>query len=321
MSIRASSSRQIDTLISDLAGDDAVRRDAAVARLTVIGARAMERLLDLAATSAKPAAATAALRALEGIGDDRAVPVALRRAADDDAATAAAAIAVARPFLRGKDGAAIVDRLTALALDLQRPDPVRAAAVQALRDLEARTVAPLLASLAADPSASVRAAAQPGRTRQRTTEHAAADGSEPVRQWLAREGPGAPLTSLLGVIERARERAASESATPRAPWATTRAAAHLVLARRASRIALYDLKEWLEKDRSPLPMDALAALALIGDQSCLESIAAAHQRSKEKWWRDHLLEAFHGIVKREHLTPRHAVMKKIAKRWPRISRP
>ena len=65
----------------------------------------------------------------------------------------------------------------------------------------------------------------------------------------------------------------------------------------------------------------MAALSLIGDATCLESIAAAYAHAPAKpddWWRGHLVDAFRAIVKREKLTARHAVMKKIQKRWPAI---
>ena len=94
--------------------------------------------------------------------------------------------------------------------------------------------------------------------------------------------------------------------------------AHLALARRGSRLAVYDLRESLEKAKDPLPVDALAALSLVGDASCLESIASAHGRSRDTWWRTHLLELFQTIAKREKLTPRHAVIKRIAAKWPEL---
>ena len=46
--IKASSHTQIDALIRDLASAREVTRDAAVARLTVIGARAIDRLTRVA---------------------------------------------------------------------------------------------------------------------------------------------------------------------------------------------------------------------------------------------------------------------------------
>jgi hypothetical protein len=59
----------------------------------------------------------------------------------------------------------------------------------------------------------------------------------------------------------------------------------------------------------------------IGDAACLDAIAAAAVQSSPEsgpadWWRQHLARlAFHTIVKREGLTRRHGVIRKIAKRW------
>jgi len=76
--IRASSGRQIDALIAELSSPNALTRDGAVARLTVIGERAVPRLLAIAAqVSAGPETRVAALHALDGIGDLRALEPAL----------------------------------------------------------------------------------------------------------------------------------------------------------------------------------------------------------------------------------------------------
>lgn len=135
-----------------------------------------------------------------------------------------------------------------------------------------------------------------------------------MREWIAREAGNAPLTSVLALIERIREREGHEPADRRAEWTNARMSAHLALARRGSRVALFDLRESLAQ-AAPLPSDALAALALSGDRSCLEPIASAYARAKDKRWRDGLLEAFHAIVKREKLTSRHALIKRLEKRW------
>jgi len=76
---------------------------------------------------------------------------------------------------------------------------------------------------------------------------------------------------------------------------------------------------------APLPVEFLAALSTAGDVSCLEAVVAAYARATasadpkrpkgDSWWRDHLADAFKTIVKRERLTRRHAVVKKIEKRW------
>ena len=104
MPIRVSSTKQIEALVADLRSPDAVKREAGVARLTVIGARAVERLIAVAETGAEPAPARAAAwRALEAIGDPRALDPALHALASPaiDADAGVAAIGVARVFVRG----------------------------------------------------------------------------------------------------------------------------------------------------------------------------------------------------------------------------
>ena len=77
VAIRASSSKQIDSLIADLSAASGVTRETAVARLTLLGARAVERLLTVAASHASADARTAAWRTLEAIADQRALDPAL----------------------------------------------------------------------------------------------------------------------------------------------------------------------------------------------------------------------------------------------------
>jgi hypothetical protein len=139
-----------------------------------------------------------------------------------------------------------------------------------------------------------------------------------VRRALSGGGADAPLPVLLQVIEKVREREHAEPPQRRPEWTAVRAAVHVALARRDSRIALYDVKEALEAAAAPLPVDMLAALTLVGDRSCLEAVAAAAARSGDEWWRSRLLELFRTIAQREQVTPRHAVMKKILRRWPAL---
>jgi hypothetical protein len=120
---------------------------------------------------------------------------------------------------------------------------------------------------------------------------------------------------VLGIVERVREREAAEPPGRRDAWTAVRFAAHLVLARRKSRIALYDLRESFEAAKAPLPVDALAAVTLVGDASCLEAIASAYTRSRNSAWRRQLLETFHAVVKREKLTSRHAVIRRLQKKF------
>jgi hypothetical protein len=331
VTIRASSSKQIDALVADLSAASAVTREAAVARLTVLGARAVERVIAAAEAGGDAAARPAAWRTLEAIGDRRALEPALAAlaAAELDPAVGVAAASVARVHLRGAHGASAVDRLATVLLDRARPEEVRLAALRALRELDTATIAPILTSLADDPSATIRTEAalksgtaprgpdDPAATITRAAETGLPDDPDALRQALSRSGEAVSLPLLLRIVERVREREASESAAGREEWTLTRAAAHVALAHRGSRLALYDLRESLDAAIAPLPVEFLAALSLVGDASCLEAIAGAHARARNVWWRDHLARAFREIVARERLTKRHAALKRIEKRLPR----
>jgi HEAT repeat protein len=209
-------------------------------------------------------------------------------------------------------------------MDQRRPDAVRVAAVRSLRELEPGTVAPLMRSLVRDRSEAVRtaavagkdsAAADPVAALRQLAQNPLPDDAGAVKRAVLAAAENAPLPVLLDIVERVRDREASEPRPRRAAWGMVRAAAHLALARRGSRLALYDLRESLGRTREPLPVDALAALDIIGDSSCLEPIAAAYARTTDAWWRDHLTQAFDTIAARERLTPRHSVIKKIVAKY------
>ena len=330
VAIRPSSSKPIGALITDLSAGSAVTRETAVARLTLMGARAVERLIAAAESGCDAAARVAAWRTLEAIGDPRALEPALAALAapDGDPAIGAAAAGVARVHLRGARGASAVDRLATVLLDQTRHETVRLAALRALRELEPATIAPILAALAGDPNTAIRTeAGLSDRGAPRSAEDPAtivaraADGGLPddpasLRHALNLSGATAPLTALQQVVDRVREREGSEPAAARDAWRLTRAAAHVALAHHGSRLALYDLRESLDSATAPLPVEFLTALSLIGDASCLEAIASAHAKAKDAWWRHHLADAFDAIVKREKLTRRHAVLRRVEKRWP-----
>jgi len=350
--IKASSARQIDTLIADLGSDRSATREAAVARLTLFGARAVDRLLLLLDAGGSCEARAAALRALEAIADPRALDRVLDALDAADPPVACAAAAAARVFLRGPRGTVAVDRLTTAVLDTARNDDVRIAALRALDDLERSTLAPLLDALDRDPSDAVKAATKrtaavdPVEVVRRAADRGLPQDPGELAEALTRAGASVALPLLLRVIERVREREVSEAPAARAEWTMVRGRAHMALAARGSRIALYDLREALEaapattsptstaSTAAPLPVEFLAALSTAGDVSCLESVAAAYARSAaaaiahkgrggpgdNAWWRDRLADVFKTIVKREQLTARHAVMRKIQKRWPEIFR-
>jgi HEAT repeat protein len=331
--IKASDGRQIDALIAKLSSDSGSTREAAVARLTVLGTRTVDRLIAVVESHAPVLARVAALQALEAIASPRAIDVALKALDDSDPAVASAAVSTAQTFLRSARGADVVDRVTQVALDpLRRPD-VRLAAIEGLSTLESATLMPLWRILAQDSNPQVRARAEAEASPKPATPpdplrdvSAAAEGPLPddpiaLGHAVAKAAASIPLPILQGLVDRVREREAVEPPGRRAEWTKTRAAAHLALAGRGSRLALYDLRESLERATGPLPVEFLAALSQIGDASCLEAIAAAYahspasNRGSADWWREHLASAFHTIVKREGLTRRHAVIRKIAKRW------
>lgn len=328
MAIRASSSKQIDALVADLASADTVKREAAIARLTVLGARAVERVTALTTSSAAGPVRTAAFRALEGIADPRVFEPAIQAIADADPGVAMAAIAVARLFVRSARAATAVDRLTAVTVDGRRPETVRLAALGALRDLDAATIAPLLTSLSTDPNEAIRTAAASPRVRRRTARdpldllaraanQGLPDDPDSIRQAIAQAGGIAPLEHLLKIVERVRDREGSPSPGRRGDnWAAARASAHVALAERGSRLGVYDLRESLERSRGPLPVEFLTALSLVGDASCLEAIARAHTEARDAWWRDHLAAAFQAIIARERLTKRHAALRRVEQRSP-----
>jgi hypothetical protein len=334
LAIKASSSKQIDALIADLGAASTVMRETAVARLTLLGGRATDRLIAAAQDGGSADGQAAAWRALEGIGDARALEPALAALAQPHLAPAvgAAAAGIARLHLRGAHGARAVDRLASVLLDRARHETVRLAALRALQELDPATIAPITASLADDPSAAIRAEtsitgpfAPNGEVDSATVLARAADGTLPddpgaLRQALSREGADLSLPRLLRIVEHVREREGAEPARMRDEWRLARAAAHVALAGRKSRLALYDLRESLDGAKTPLPVEFLAALSMIGDASCLESIIAARTRARDAWWRAHLADAFRTIVVREKLTRRHAVVKRIEKRSPEALR-
>jgi HEAT repeat protein len=326
--IRRSSGKQLDVLIADLSADRSDVRDAAIARIAVLGERAVERLVEVVDGSKNAIARLGALQALEAISSPRALDVALQAVDDPNVNVVIAAIGVMRAFLKGPRGVAAVDRLTTISMDRSRPDAVRGAALRMLESLDARTVAPLREALRADPQAAVAAlAADPtGESDDKSdllreaVQQPLPDDASGIREAVKSAGDAAPLALLHQLIERIREREQAETGTRRAEWTGARAITHLALARRGSRLALYDLRESLEAARGPLPVEFLAALREIGDVSCLEPLALAysHAPSGDNWWRRHLLDAFRAIVGRARLTRRHAVMKRIALRTPDI---
>lgn len=344
MVIKRSSAREVAGLLEDLEKGDENAREAAVARLSVIGTRAVEGLIRVAGSPAPAPVRTAALAALEAIGDPRGIDAALTILQEDDGGLALPAAAVLRQALESPRGDDVLDRLVSLALDSTRADRPRLAALDALQGLPPKVLAPIWRKLKDDPSAAIRGALAGAGPLQEmdpvSAVESAASGSLPddpetIRRWLAGASGQVALPILHRLIEAIRTReAATTDAAGRAAWTTARAAVHAALAERGSRVALYDLRETLEHS-TLVPVEMLSALERIGDASCLEPIASAYARlstpteaaegaaspspgasASSPWWRRHLATAFRAIAAREKVTERHAVVRRIRSRWP-----
>jgi HEAT repeat protein len=340
--IRRSASNEIQQLVADLREDGPesdVRRESAVARLRVIGPRAVGHILS--ALNGDPpltaAGRVAMLRALEGQPDSRIVDVVLGALDDADPDVQRAAVRAARGMLDGQRGPLVLDRLAGMALDPERHPRVRAAATAALAGLSAHTTAPVLTRLRDDPDPAVReAAASPPSTG--TTDdpqaalEAAADGRLPsdpqfLLYLVGDAAPTAPVSVLHRLVTALRhaETAPRAAGAPGrhenrpSEWRTVRGAVHAALARRDSRVALYDLRETIESTADALPHGYLDAAALVGDAECLEAVAHAYVRAAsptpQAAWRAALRAAAHAIVAREKFSRRHAVMKRLKGRF------
>jgi hypothetical protein len=267
------------------------------------------------------------LRALEGAGDPRALPLARAALEDGSAAIQTAAIGTLRALLAStRDDVArdALDALVAAALDARRIAAVRIAAYEALADLPRETRGALQSTLAADPDAEVRAHATGTPQPEQVEWSDVVAGQLPaspalIKAALAAMRSTARLTDLQRLVDhlRVREQREGDRAV-REEWRAIRGAVHQALAARNSRLALYDLRDSL-LDADRLPVTFLAALEEIGDATCLEPLAAAYDassRSSDTWWREHVARAFRAIVEREGLTRRHAAVKRTMSRWP-----
>jgi hypothetical protein len=328
--IRASSGKQVDALLADLSSPHPLTRDGAVARLTVIGERAVSRLLSLlsrAETSVE--ARTAALHALEGIGDLRAFDAAVGALESDEVRISVAAVGVLQALLASARGVEALDRLTAVAVDRSRPRGVRLAAIRAVRDLGRSTIEPLLEALGGDADPAIvlaaglgsEAAVDPAYLLKEAAEGTLPDRPASLRLALTEAAETVSPSVLQQLIERIRFREGAEAGPSRAEWTALRAAVHGALAHRGSRAALCDLKATLSLAREPVPVEFLGALGDIGDLSCLEPIAAAASRMLETgakvddWYLQRLVDVFRAIAAREGVTKRTAVGRRLNTRF------
>ena len=331
MAIRTSASQEVRRLVGDLslegpAGEP--RREAAVARLAVIGTRAVRQLLEALTSATSSAQRAAILGALEAIPDHRTVePVRALLGAPELEVRLAAARA-SRALLGLPQGTPLLDTTTIIALDRSQPDALRAGVIEALATLPPRTVKPLWDRLKDDPSPAVRSLLTRAGA---VVDDPVADLEEVADGWLPRD-PGAvlqlvsrassdaPLSTLHRIVERVRTKEAEAKKKGRKrEWLSVRGAAHVALAKRNSRVALYDLREAIEQASEPLPADFLEAVRLVGDQTALEPLAAAYVHSESmadgEAWRRSLADTFQSIVARERITRRSSALKRVGTRF------
>jgi hypothetical protein len=322
--IKASAAAEIRTLTDALGSPDDVQRETAIARLCIIGERAVDRLVEAYGRLPARSARLAVLRVLESVPDRRSLGVARAALAEGDE-VAAAGTALLRALLDSSDDQAAAGALELLVDAVRNPSAtrrVRRTATAALDSLPAEVKGRVRDTLARA-GAGVPIGQAAAGTADDDVWSDAVEGQLPVdpgalREAAAKRGTTAPLAAIGKMIDTVRAREAACSGPERAGWEVARGALHQALALRRCRVAIYDLRETIERSTGRLPVSFLTALHLVGDTSCLEPLASACDRSPEDdaWWRLQLAGAFQAIVKRERLTRRHAVMKRIATRWP-----
>jgi hypothetical protein len=327
MPIRTSSAAELRQLVDALDAPEEVQRESAIARLAILGARAADHLLRIYPTAAQPRRRAGILQALEACAAARVVPLARAALVDPSSDVAGAAMGVLRNLLTSADAAVArdaLDAVVAVALDRSLAAERRIAAFDALQDLPDTTVEPVRRTLADDSDPAVRQRASMGDAPSKSDVWNRAVGgvlpasSDLLKRAIVAHAASARLTELQRLVDAVRAREAREGdAMSRAEWRAVRGALHQALAQRGSRLALYDLRDSLQESER-LPVAFLAALEEIGDATCVESLAAAYEATPpgDPWWRDHLAAAFRAIVHREHLTRRHAVVKRAMARWP-----
>jgi HEAT repeat protein len=291
----------IDRLIADLQSSDSIRRDAAVARLRILGNRALPRLTDLVAAHESAAVRALALDAIEGLDDVRVIDVAFDALRDGDIEVVIAALGVLRRWVAEETGTRLLDAITAITVDRSRDARVRVAALAALSELPEHLVRPI-------------------RDQAPPPESAGPSLDDPVqvREWIQAYGAGATLSTLHELITRTREREHAESSSRlRSEWLQARGRAHQALAKRDSLVALYDLRETFEAATGALPQSFLSTAAAIGDATCLEPLARAWAAAgKDLDWNHQLSTTAATIMRREKLTGRSAAVKKLRANFP-----
>jgi hypothetical protein len=295
-------------------GESGDRQETAIARLTILGRRVVPRLVSEFAATADRRRQIAVLRVLEGVADERAFEAA-RRAVTSGGDVAVAGVAVLRELLTTSTKAADVqalDLLLTIAEDASADRRLRAAARQALE------------SGPPDVRGAVQSLGRPESAEGALWQDAIAgqlpDDPRQLRQAVSTSAAGSSLPDLRRLVEAigARERGETKTAAVN-EWLAVRGAVHQALALRGSRVALYDLRETVAGAPGPMPASFLAALKMVGDESCVEPLAAAFARAADQdGWRRQIAQTVREIVKRERLTRKHAALRRAFGKAPAL---
>jgi hypothetical protein len=346
MPILPSRAGALQELARRLGSERDAERDAAAARLRLLGERALPVLLRALREGAR-AARLAALQALDGVPPRRALPHVAALAADPEPELAGAAIrwiaanagapgvsalasaaghaapevALAAVAALGPLAAAgapeALDALLGVLLDEARPGALRLAAFEAMPGLGARERRGVLGRLRGTRSRALAARvegllARPGPSKP--------DDLAAVHRGLAESSDPAQLGRLLDAV--ARERSPASLPVLRrlldrigAPKDAGRAHAELagrihgLLAAMGSRIALYDLRERLALRPVPAAAALLDAAARVGDASLVPALAALATDAPRLL--PDCARAFGAIAAREKLRPRSAALRAV----------
>ena len=106
-----------------------------MARLRVLGTRALPRLAAFIQSSESSTSRALALAALEGIEDHRAAKIALGALDSSDVEAVVAALSVLRGWVTQETGTRLLEAIATIAVDRRRDARIRFAATEALSDL------------------------------------------------------------------------------------------------------------------------------------------------------------------------------------------
>ena len=236
MPIRPSAAAEIRQLVDALGATENVKREAAIARLAVLGPRAVDHLLRVYPTTAALETRLGILRALESSADARVGALAAATLSDPSPPLVSAAISVLRSLLGSADSKTArdaLDALVAVVVDRSRQTDCRLAAFDALRELPSSTLDPIRRTLSADPDAELRqrvghAPAVVAENPDASVWTTAVEGRLPsspelLKTALGREASGAKLIHLQRLVDQVRAQESREGdAGRREAWRVVR---------------------------------------------------------------------------------------------------